>query len=511
MVITITFLTLLIIILLILYILERKKYKIDVKKLDDKVKKQDIDLASLKNTTNREKWEQNKDLEKKELEFENFKGLKEKEIQETKKEYALNLSHLKKNHNLEESNLKAEFKKKAISKDFIEASLGEVNEILKLKYTSLNADIENKKDELNKLKEQIELFDDEVEILEKGVYQPRYDFSNAMRYERKLTSIRDNQKLMMQLEKATTVNTEWRVENSKSEGKKLTSKYIKQILRSFNSECDVQINKVTYKNIKTIADRINSIYISLNKLYKMTGVEIKEDYLNLKVEEMYLAYEYAMKKNEEKEFLKHEKEVERERKREERLLNEEIKEKKQRLQHEMSHFKKLLKKLNMKLDIVESTKESESIYKEIQEVQTKIEEKKKAKEELDFRESHLSAGYVYIISNIGAFGKDVVKIGVTRRLEPYERIKELSSASVPFTYDVHALIFSYKAFELEKELHTYFDKYRINKVNARKEFFRVSIDEIEKKLKDYGELTINFNRDVEAIEYYQSQRLGGET
>ena len=129
------------------------------------------------------------------------------------------------------------------------------------------------------------------------------------------------------------------------------------------------------------------------------------------------------------------------------------------------------------------------------------------KEELDYRLENIGAGYVYIISNIGAFGNDVFKIGVTRRLNPIERIMELSSASVPFKFDVHAMIFSYRAYELEKELHNKFNDSRVNLVNNRKEFFYTDILNIEKALEDYKDLTIEFNKTAEAEEYRETLKI----
>lgn len=502
-IIIILILLILAIVFLTLYILEKKAHKIEMKKLVS-------ELQSLENNTYQEKLKLNKEIEQINKEFDGFRKDNEIEIQEVIEKYNSDISEIKHEHNKEMFSLKEEFKIKSTSKDFIESSLKTVNKTLKDKYGELNNNIDNKENELKILKEQVELFEDKEEMLERGVYQPRYNFSKAMQYERKLNAIRDEQKLMMTSGTAINIKTTWTLNNSEKEGARMTHKRVKQILRSFNSECDVQINKITYRNIKTTEQRINTIFNQLNKLYSIDAVELNEDYLNIKIEEMYLAFEYAEKKNEEKEILQHEKYLERERKKEERILNEEIQEEKRKINREMTHYKRLLKQLNKKLDIANSTKSSESIYEEIEKVEIKIEEKKKAKEELDFRESHLSAGYVYIISNIGAFGKDVVKIGVTRRLEPYNRIKELSSASVPFTYDVHALIFSYNAFELEKELHTYFDEYRINKINSRKEFFKVSINKIEEKLEDYGDLTFDFNREAEAVEYYQTKQLEEE-
>jgi hypothetical protein len=88
------------------------------------------------------------------------------------------------------------------------------------------------------------------------------------------------------------------------------------------------------------------------------------------------------------------------------------------------------------------------------------------------------SGHVYVISNIGSFGENVYKIGMTRRLDPMERIHELSDASVPFSFDVHAVVFSDDAPSLENELHRRFDPHRLNLVNTRKEFFCVTLEEI---------------------------------
>lgn len=159
--------------------------------------------------------------------------------------------------------------------------------------------------------------------------------------------------------------------------------------------------------------------------------------------------------------------------------------------------------MEKKLNYAEDQQQSE-IYKQLDELKSSIVAKQEEKEDLDYRDAHASAGYVYIISNIGAFGPDVVKIGVTRRIDPLERISELSSASVPFKFDIHALIFSYEAYQLESELHNYFDQYRINKVNKRKEFFNIPILEIKNKLKEYNHLTIDFKETPDAEEFRQS-------
>jgi len=117
------------------------------------------------------------------------------------------------------------------------------------------------------------------------------------------------------------------------------------------------------------------------------------------------------------------------------------------------------------------------------------------------------AGYVYIISNIGSFGKDVYKIGMTRRLEPLDRIDELGSASVPFQFDVHAMIFSDDAPALEAKLHQRFDHQKVNMVNGRKEFFKVPLAEIMKAVKEYHAQAVEFTEEAEAAQYRESQIL----
>ena len=127
--------------------------------------------------------------------------------------------------------------------------------------------------------------------------------------------------------------------------------------------------------------------------------------------------------------------------------------------------------------------------------------------DIDYREANKRAGYVYIISNIGAFGENVYKIGMTRRLDPQERIDELGDASVPFDFDVHALIFSDDAPSLENALHRAFDNRRLNKVNAKREFFKVTLDEIKAVVRQNYDKTAEFIDLPEAEQYRVSQKM----
>ena len=187
-----------------------------------------------------------------------------------------------------------------------------------------------------------------------------------------------------------------------------------------------------------------------------------------------------------------------------------------KLKHVESNWKKIeLTLKNMVSKVEELLKnatgeEFEELQRQLSEYQDKLSELDEIEEDIDYREGHATAGYVYVISNIGSFGEDVYKIGVTRRLEPLERIRELSSASVPFQFDVHALIFSEEAFALETELHNQLSEYKVNKVNNRKEYFKVPFEKIKALLDKHEELTIELNENAEAFEYRQSKLVGGQ-
>lgn len=217
---------------------------------------------------------------------------------------------------------------------------------------------------------------------------------------------------------------------------------------------------------------------------------------------MRLAAEYELKKQEEKELLREQRAKEKE----DKKLQAEIANKRKQLEKDRKHFKQMLVNVEELIKNA-SQEEADKLKIQLAEYQDKLSELDEIEEDIDYREGHATAGYVYIISNIGAFGEDVYKIGVTRRLEPLERIRELGSASVPFQFDVHALIFSEEAFALESELHNKFEKYKVNKINGRKEYFKVPFAEIKAVLDSHQELAIEVTEKADAFEYRQGLLL----
>lgn len=290
--------------------------------------------------------------------------------------------------------------------------------------------------------------------------------------------------------------------NSKSKGKAMQNQLIKAALRGFNGEADALLVKVSVVNVDNKINALRKVFEQLNKMYSRNLIEITYPYLDLKIEELRLAAEYELQKQEEKELLREQREKERE----DKKLQAEIKAKRKQLEKDRDHFKNMVAKVTELLKEARND-EVDELRRQLIEYQDKLSELDEIEEDIDYREGHATAGYVYVISNIGSFGEDVYKIGVTRRLEPLERIRELSSASVPFQFDVHALIFSEEAFTLETELHNQLANYKVNKVNGRKEYFKVPFDEIRSILAAHKELTVELNEDAEAFEYRQTKAI----
>lgn len=236
------------------------------------------------------------------------------------------------------------------------------------------------------------------------------------------------------------------------------------------------------------------------------GIAITEFYKENKITELQLAFEYAQKKQQEKE---EQREI-KARMREEAKLQKEIEETRKKLEKEQTHYLNALAKINSQL-LEASETEKEALLKKKQELEEKINDTEKAIKDVDYREANKRAGYVYIISNIGAFGKDIYKIGMTRRLDPMERVYELGDASVPFNFDVHAMIFSDDAPKLEHALHKAFEDRKLNMVNQRREFFNVSLDEIKEVVKNNYDKTVEFIDLPSAEQFRISEKMRKES
>lgn len=176
-----------------------------------------------------------------------------------------------------------------------------------------------------------------------------------------------------------------------------------------------------------------------------------------------------------------------------------------KVEKEESKYKSEIEKLNQALSESSSDTEMDKLKARILELQSQLSNVILKKEEIVNLQNG-KAGNVYIISNLGSFGENVFKIGMTRRLDPQDRVNELGSASVPFKFDVHSFIFSEDAVGLEKKLHDMLNNKRLNKVNLRKEFFKISIEELEELISSVDS-TAEFNKTMLAEEFRQSLEM----
>lgn len=285
--------------------------------------------------------------------------------------------------------------------------------------------------------------------------------------------------------------------------KRTEQNIIRKILRTFNAECDNISLNITTKNIDKARKKIENSFETLNKLYSDSGISLTTDLLELKLEQITTIYTYELKKQQEKEIQK----AIKEQMTEEAKAQKEIEDAKKKVEKDLQQH---LGEINRMMKYIQKTQidaEKQLYIDKIKELEEKIKVLEANKEVITEREANAKAGFVYIISNIGSFGENIYKIGMTRRLEPMDRIKELSSASVPFEFDVHAMIFSSNAPELETTLHKYFANYAVNKINPRKEFYNIDIDEIEKVVKENYNDTVQFTKIPIATEYRQSINL----
>ena len=347
------------------------------------------------------------------------------------------------------------------------------------------------------LDKQIELYNDTLELYDYGLYEPIFNFDTSEEYKILINNIKEKEKELIRNDNAVSCNVQWTVNGNKSEGNKQTKRYKKLMLRAFNGECDSLISYVKWNNIKQQEEKLHKSYEAINKMGETHVCYINDEYYQLKLKELKASYEYEEKKHQEKE--------------EQRLIKEQIREE-EKLQKEIEKKQKEIelqekKERELQKAIEEAYKKgekqaAEKAELEIAELKQRIEDDKRAVSQAQLTKS----GYVYIISNIGSFGENIYKIGMTRRLNPEERIHELSSASVPFEFDIHAMISTENAPELEFNLHKYFDKKRVNLINSRKEFFNISLDEIEKYTKE-NNLDIQFTKLAEAKEYRQTMYI----
>lgn len=366
--------------------------------------------------------------------------------------------------------------------------------------TKLSLELKARVDSLNS---QVLFVSDAIELESFALYTPRYEFVNSDEYKTQLDAIRNDQKRMLKDKVAVIYDTNWTVNGSKTVGKQLLADMEKLFIRSFNNECDAAVSDVKFSNFDRCKERIMKAFDTINKLGRVNKMSLSFQYRQSKLDELSLAYEYQCKKQEEKEQLR----ALREQQREEAKLAKEIEAARKEAEKEKKHYQQALEKLKVQYAACRTDEEKAALVEKQNELIGYLDDISAKLEDIDYRQANQRAGYVYIISNIGSFGEGIYKIGMTRRLDPMERVYELGDASVPFMFDVHAMIFSDDAPKLEAALHQAFADRRVNMVNNRREYFRVSLAEIKKVVLANHDKTVEFVESPEAQQYRETMLI----
>lgn len=351
---------------------------------------------------------------------------------------------------------------------------------------------------LYQYKIEISLLEENLDDISYGLYKPHFTFQTSEGYKRRHEEIWEKEKALIHEKKAVVCSTKWNVGGSEKDGERMANQNMKLILRAFNGECDAALSKVSWNNILKMEERIKKSFDTINSFGNVLNISITQQYLVLKVDEIRCAYEYEQKKHDEQE----EQRRIREEMREEEKAQRELENARIAAEKEESRYQKALEIARQEIEHASGEMVSR-LNEQIRILEEKLTEAHAQKERAISQAQLTKSGNVYVISNIGSFGEDVYKIGMTRRLDPMDRVRELGDASVPFSFDVHAIIYSDNAPKLEYDLHECFKEQSVNLVNMRKEFFKIPLADIEKCARRLG-AKIEFTKIAEAREYRES-------
>jgi hypothetical protein len=362
---------------------------------------------------------------------------------------------------------------------------------------SLNAQIRNLQQELRELEAKAYLQSIDY-------YEQKYDFISSGDYIIRLENIKLKQESMRKNNQAFICDTQWKIGEGKKgekEGKKMTDELLKLVEFSFETQCKYAIKEVKYTNVDNLKQKINKSFEKINRYLKKINCRVSVEYLQLKLIELDLQYELEDKKQEEKEREQELKRQNRER--------EAIEKARQKAEEAEEREKLHQQELDIVRQEIEQVAQAEVEKRKQLELQIQKLERQIAEDRSDREKANrVKWGYIYIISNIGSLGRDVYRICRTNRQKEDEYIRDMKPV-VPFEFDKHFKIFSEDVFDTLEKLHERFADKRVNEVNPRREFFKVSMDEIEQAVKEIarqtGVLRIDeFERTPQAYEYRQT-------
>jgi hypothetical protein len=375
-----------------------------------------------------------------------------------------------------------------------------VDELLS-KQLQRKADFEEKqrvgRDYLDKLDKAIEPTTAQLKRIEVGLVPPIFRFDDSEELKKNIRKCREEQFECIRAGLATHSYTQWEWMGSRKDGDRMIKDYRQLLLDAFNAEFEVIRRQMRAATFDKAVEKLERLVDQLSKLGETTGVQISRRYALLKEDELRFWHVE----------LEHREELKQERKRQRELLRSQQSsgDDSEELSEEIASRDSELLKAQKKAEQLAGAERArlERMIEDIKAEKARLEEKQtRAMSQAQITR----AGYIYVISNEGSFGEGVVKIGMTRRLEPMDRVRELGDASVPFRFDVHALAFVEDAPALEKTLHDVFSDRRVNTENFRKEFFRVSPEEVRSVIEEKG-IDTDWYLIAEAKEYHESELM----
>ena len=331
-----------------------------------------------------------------------------------------------------------------------------------------------------------------IEVQELGVYDYEHPAESSASLSTRLEVVRSQVKDMVRAGRAVSATQNFTFNNSAAQGRKFVGDMTKILLRAYNAEAENAVKSVRAGSMTTAQARLSRAAEMIAKQGRMIDLAITSQYHRLRLEEIELAATHLQALQREKELDR----ARREELREQRKAEQELSAERERLDKERQHYLSTMQKLLAQGD-------TEGVAR----MQERLDDVDKAISTVDYRQANVRAGFVYVISNVGAFGPDVVKIGMTRRLEPMDRVNELGDASVPFRFDVHALFFADEAVGVETMLHQTFTEQRMNRVNLRREFFYVTPDRVLEVLREHHVEIVEWQQLAAAVEYRESEAL----
>lgn len=354
----------------------------------------------------------------------------------------------------------------------------------------LQATIDQLVEQRTQLTERVAILAEDEVLQEIGIYRYRHPLDSAVGYKAQIDELRQQIKNMAKANGgAVTAAKDWTVNGSAAKGRKMIREFSKLMLRAYNAEADTLVRGLKPYKLDAASDRLSKSRSTIAKLGATMNIEISPQYHRARLKELELTADYLARKAEEKEAEREEKA----RLREERKAQQEMQRQREKLEKERQHYANALAAL-------EASGDSDAAGK----LREQLADVDRAIEDVDYRAANIRAGYVYVISNVGAFGESMVKIGMTRRLEPMDRVRELGDASVPFRFDVHALFFSNDAVGIEQAMHEKLADKRVNRVNLRREFFYATPAEVRAHLLELDGSILEYEEVPEAVEFHQS-------